>query len=160
MGYAARLNRERGPMIESATGWRPFAWRFGPIWTAVIGAPRSGDERRAVEAVTCLLDTGSSHTFATCAVFERLALAPTGDIITVRDAEKTREQQNFCVDLAIPSTVPDSDGMLLRNWHVSDSAPLFGEGRPGYELVIGCDVLQFCRFTIDGPRGLFRLERA
>lgn len=162
MGYAARHTRDqRTDQNPIPAGWRPFVWHYGPIWTAAIGAPRPpGTEARGALAVTCLIDTGSSHTFATCDLLARLALTPTGETISVYAADTVREQQNFRVDLAIPSTLADGDGILLRNWNVSDSAPLFGGPLRPYDLVIGNDALRFCRFAIDGPRSLFRIEKA
>lgn len=145
-------------------GWRPFAWRRCPIWQVTVAKPVPAGQPRAADhpapiTVAALIDSGTSHTFADRSLFDRLSIAATGDSIKACAFDDVlREHENFRVDFAVRSTVSGGALLVLRNWAVSAGAVGFGDGPRQYELIIGCDVLQHCRFTIDGPRGLFRLE--
>lgn len=152
------------------TGWKPYFWRKGQVWRLIIAAPLPveqpdtgvflADHPGAIE-VLALIDTGTSHTFAVRSLFDRLQLTPTGDRITSHWGSEVAIQDNFRVDLALPYTSSDGHALLLRQHPVSD-APDGALGTDAHvcPVVIGNDVLRFCRFTIDGPKGLFRLEQS
>lgn len=141
----------------------PFEWRLGCIWKCAVGVPvppgqpRPADHPPAI-TVHCLIDSGTSHTFATPALFQRLGLQPTGEKFTVFGAQEARDHDNFKVDLVFPCT--DGEMVVLRNMSVSEGALSFGPDRPYYDVVVGLDVLRFLRLTIDGPRQRFTLEKA
>jgi hypothetical protein len=167
MGRASRRKKE-DRVIPDQRGWIQFDWRHCPIWQVTIGLAKAGVQAGEFmsahpEALVAkaMIDTGTSHTFAVPAIFKRLGATPTGEKITTHGAEghAAIEQDNYRLDLAVPYTDFSGRALLLPNYPVSEGSLAWGGHTPLYEVVFGCDLLRFCRFTIDGPTGLFKLER-
>lgn len=159
----AELFDSENRVTVPADGWRWFSLRYGCIWTAVVSLPQSANpdaDCRPAIPVLAMIDSGSSHTFATRDVFAALHAQPTGDGIQVFEVGGSKHADLFILDVAVAFTGLDG-ALVLRDLPVSDTGALFRlEDRraPRYDLVIGCDVLSRCRFTIDGPTRRFKLE--
>lgn len=157
-------------MTEQITrdGWARFEWPLCPIHTCAIGLPRDVRKARSDAgqpvppdlAEGCLLDTGASHSYAQMCVYERLGVKPIPGFRAIAGgfAENAGTFEMFMIDLVLGSTT-GGPPLVLRNFPFASGAHVWPPGHPPlYHVVIGWDVLRYCRFEIDGQARLFKLE--
>lgn len=152
------------------TGWKPFHWTHCPIHAICVGLSLTEKEARdraglpvpAPFVVRALLDTGANTSFAVASVFARLGSTPTGEQATSHAASAASTKLDvYLIDLWVPATTHGAEPLIVRNLPITKGQLSFpaGEPEPRYELVLGCDVLRYGRFTIDGPANLYQLEK-
>jgi hypothetical protein len=102
-----------------------------------------------------MIDTGATYTSIDAGAFRSLGLQPSGymPISTASASWILREQFDVCLTIVHPSGNSGLD--LVLKWFSVTHADLLQTGIPA---LIGCDLLDRCVFTYDGPARTFTLR--
>ncbi len=130
----------------------------GPRMPIHIGLPASveqalrdqGQTPPAPEELNALVDTGASITAIRVEVAMRLGLPPTGSV-DLAGVVGTQQQTLFGARVYFPD-----NGLTF------DAVPLVGvpQNFPGFDVLIGRNMLCSMLLSYDGPRGRFSLTKA
>lgn len=129
----------------------------GPIMPIHVGLPDNvaqalraqGDTPPAPEELNALVDTGASITAIRVDVAARLGLPPTGSV-GLAGVGGTSQQTLFGSRIYFPDS-----GLTF------DAVPLVGSPQqfPGFDVLIGRNLMCSMVLTYDGPRGRFSLTK-
>lgn len=162
--HPQRITTE-APLTATPDGWVRFdSW---PILTVQIRRSDADTGSADLPAphtplrVDMLVDTGSHRTCFDPIVFGHIGVRSTGAKQgVVHDGDMISYQDIYVLDLAVFPTVPTQPYLLLPHFHVFAQPTHRYEGtqRP-HQGILGINVLEQLRFTLDGPRHIFKLEQ-
>lgn len=133
--------RTRGPIIPIHVG----------LPSAMVGGIRSqGETPPPPEEIAALIDTGASITAIRNVVAQRLGLIQTGSV-TVGGVTGTSQQPVYSAFLALPDMGVEFDPIQLAG-----TPSEF----PGFDVLIGRNILCQMLLSYNGSKGIFSLESA
>ena len=103
--------------------------------------------------VNCLIDTGAEHTHVEPSLCRRLGATPIarGESLGLHSSEQVDLSR---LDVSVPDTI--GSALLFPSLVIFENTT--GPDRQ-FDVIVGRDILRHFIFTLDGQRGLFKLEQ-
>lgn len=107
-----------------------------------------------VTTVRGLIDTGADATSVTSNVLNRLGLVSSGQVqMTTASGKVVVDRYEISLSIFGPAGIV-GPALVRPLWHVTG----FSQPLPGFETLIGMDLIRQIVLKIDGPSGMFTLH--